>query len=127
SRGLSVVLDDQNTHLARRSRSAPPPGDGLQRQGRCPIMRPWAGEPLSLCWPKPGPIWGTTSRLRKCIVRDGRPLLLQSIAGGRPFRLTADSGSAPEARDRSVDPGSFGKLVHDNIPIGIKSGGERVF
>jgi predicted house-cleaning noncanonical NTP pyrophosphatase (MazG superfamily) len=26
-----------------------------------------------------------------------------------------------------VDPGSFGKLVHDNISIGIKSGGERVF
>jgi predicted house-cleaning noncanonical NTP pyrophosphatase (MazG superfamily) len=26
-----------------------------------------------------------------------------------------------------VDPGSFGKLVHDNMSIGIKSGGERVF
>src|SRR5262249_44968115 len=79
------------------------------------------GEPLSLCWPKPGPIWGTTPRLRKCIVRDGRSQLLQSVAGGPPFRF------APEARDRIVDPGSFGKLVHDNISIGIKSGGERVF
>src|SRR5262249_5805348 len=67
------------------------------------------------------------------------PKVTEMYSSGRPAPVAAERRRrsaipahaglqfAPEARDGSVDPGSFGKLVHDNIPIGIKSGGERVF